>query len=360
MEHYYAVILAGGGGTRLWPMSRAETPKQLLALVEENSMFCVSVERLAPLFTPEQIYVVTGDRFVEALCADAPQIPRANFLVEPSAKNTAAAAALAAAVIQARDPEATIVLLTSDHHITEKDKFRRVLEAAYILAQDDYIVTLGISPSIPATGFGYIRRGEMLSEINDFIGYKSLGFTEKPDTETAIRFIRSGEYSWNSGMFIWRADRAMREFQQHQPELYEAMIELQPSVGTPEYEAKLAEVWERAPRLPIDTAVMEKTERMAVIPVDIGWSDVGSWDALFEVLDLDTDGNGFKGSSPSRLLIDTKNILVYSDKLTVAIGVEDLVVVETQDALMICKKNRTQDVKKVVDMLREMNHESYL
>jgi mannose-1-phosphate guanylyltransferase len=341
-------------------MSRAETPKQLLPLVEENSMFRISVDRLAPLFTPEQVYIVTGSKFVDAMRADAPQIPHENFLVEPSARNTAAAAALAAAVIQVRDPEATIVLLTADHHIADKDKFRRVLKAANILAQDDYIVTLGISPSIPATGFGYIRRGDMLSEIDDFIGYVSRGFTEKPDAETAIRFLTSGEYSWNSGMFIWRADRAMHEFQQHQPEIYNAMVELQPTVGTPGYQSKLGEVWERVPKLPIDTAVMEKTERMAVIPVDIGWSDVGSWDALFEVLELDAEGNGFKGSAPRRLLIDTKNILVYSDKLTVAIGVEDLLVVETHDALMICKKNRSQDVKKVVDMLREMNHESYL
>jgi mannose-1-phosphate guanylyltransferase len=341
-------------------MSRAGLPKQLLSLVEETSMFRVSVERLAPLFPPEQIYVVTGGSFADAMRADVPEIPRENFIVEPYGKDTAPAAALAAAIIHARDPEATIVLLTADHHITEKEKFRRVLNAAYVLAQDDYIVTLGISPSIPATGFGYIRRGDVLSEIDDFIGYVSRGFTEKPDLETAVHFIRSGEYSWNSGMFVWRAERAMREFQQRQPAIYDAMIELQPSIGMPQYDTKLAEVWERVPKVSIDFAVMEKTERMAVIPVDIGWSDVGSWDALYEVLELDTDGNGFKGSAPSRLIIDTKNILVYSDKLTVAIGVEDLVVVDTQDVLMICKKNRTQDVKKVVAMLRDMNHESYL
>ena len=360
MDHYYAVILAGGGGTRLWPMSRANFPKQMLPLVEEHSMFKVSVERLAPLFTPEQIYVVTGRKFVEAMRADAPSIPAENFLVEPSARNTAPAAALAAAVIYKRDPQATIVLLTADHHIADKDKFRGVLTAANKLAQDDYIVTLGISPSLPSTGFGYIRRGDPLREIDGFSGYHSLGFTEKPDAATAIRFITSGDYSWNSGMFIWRADRALREFEQYQPEIYHAMESLQASVGTPDYEAKLNEVWEQVPKVAIDTAVMEKTERMAVIPVDIGWSDVGSWEALFDVLDLDTDGNCFKGSAPSRLVIDTKNTLIYSDKLTVTIGVEDLVVVDTPDALMICKKERTQDVKKVVDMLREMKHETYL
>ncbi len=360
MEHYYAVILAGGGGTRLWPMSRAGLPKQLLSLVEENSMFRVSVERLAPLFAPEQIYVVTGAQFADAMRADAPDIPPENFLIEPYGKNTAPAAALAAAVIAQRDPQATLALLTADHHIAYKERFRGALQAAYTLAQQDYIVTLGISPSMPATGFGYIRRGEKLCELDSFHCYASQGFTEKPDTQTAMRFIRSGEYSWNSGMFIWRADRALREFEQHQPEIYQAMRALQPTVDTPDFDAKLAEIWEPIPKVQIDAGVMERAERIAVIPVDIGWSDVGSWDALFDVLDLDTDGNGFKGSSPNRLIIDTKNTLVYSDKLTVTIGVEDLVIVDTQDVLMICKRERAQDVKKVVDMLRDMKRETYL
>ncbi|MCC6801524.1 MAG: mannose-1-phosphate guanylyltransferase [Anaerolineae bacterium] len=360
MDHYYAVILAGGGGTRLWPVSRADLPKQLLSLVESNSMFRVSVERLEPLFTPDQIYVVTGSRFVDAMRAEAPEIPPENFIIEPYGRNTAPAAALAVTVIAERDPQATIVLLTADHHIAQKQKFCDVLQAAYILAQDDYIVTLGISPSLPATGFGYIQRGERLGEINGFDCYQARGFTEKPDTQTAIRFIRSGDYSWNSGMFIWRADRALKEFERYQPEIHQQMMALRPSVGTSDFETKLAEIWEQVPSVQIDTGVMEKTERIAVIPVDIGWSDVGSWDALFDVLDLDTDGNGFKGSSPNRLVIDTKNTLVYSDKLTVTIGIEDLVIVDTQDVLMVCRKDRTQDVKKVVDMLRAANDETYL
>jgi len=360
MEHYYAVILAGGGGTRLWPMSRADVPKQLLALVEENSMFRVSVERLAPLFPPEQIYVVTGRKYVDMMRADAPQIPPENFIAEPYGKNTAPAAALAVTIIHERDPQATIALLTADHHIAYKEKFRRVLEAAYKLAQEDWIVTLGISPSLPSTGFGYIRRGDLLREVDGFTCYHSREFTEKPDTQTAARFIRSGEYSWNSGMFIWRTDNALTEFARYQPIIHQAMLALQPSVNTPEYNARLAEIWEQIPTTQIDAGLMEKSQKIAVIPVDIGWSEVGSWDALFDILDLDTDGNGFKGASPNRLAIDTKNTLVYSDKLTVTIGVEDLVIVDTQDVLMICKKDRTQDVRKVVDMLRDMKHETYL
>lgn len=360
MEHYYAVILAGGGGTRLWPMSRASAPKQLLALVEDASMFRVSVERLAPLFTPDRIYVVTGESFANAMRADTPDIPPENFIVEPHGRNTAAAAALAATIIQKRDPEATIVLLTADHHIANKQGFRSALEAAYTLAQENYIVTLGISPNMPATGFGYIRRGDEIRQIGDYLCYHSRGFTEKPDLERATAFVLSGEYSWNSGMFIWRADRALAEFKQHQPEIYRGMMDLQPAVDTPNYTVKLAEVWETLPKLPIDTAVMEKAEKIAVIPIDIGWSDVGSWDALFEVLDLDTNGNVFKGTAATRLIIDTRNTLVYSDRLSVTIGVENLVIVDTPDVLMVCHKERTQDVKKAVEMLREMQHETYL
>lgn len=360
MNHYYAVIMAGGGGTRLWPMSRAAQPKQLLPLVEDQSMFRVSVERLAPLFTPERIYVVTGERYIDSMCIDCPEIPRENFIGEPVGKNTGPAAALAATVIQQRDPEATIALLTADHHIGLKDRFRDVLKVAYELAQEGRIVTLGISPSIPSTGFGYIRRGEVLREIDDFVCYQSAGFTEKPDATTAARFIQSGDYSWNSGMFIWRADEALRQFEQHQPDIYRAMMTLQPKVDTPAFEATLSHVWERMPKVPIDTGVMELADNIAVIPVDIGWSDVGSWDALFQVLSLDESGNGYKGKSPNRVVIDTTNSLVYSNKMTVTIGIDDLVIVETDDVLMVCHKSRTQDVRRVVEMLRDMQGDSYL
>lgn len=203
MEHYYALILAGGGGTRLWPMSRTHTPKQFLPLVEDESMFKVSVERLAPLFKPEQIYVVTGAQYVDRLREDAPEIPTENFIAEPYGRNSAPAAALGIAIIQKRDPEATVAILTADHHITKNEDFRSVLAAAYEMAQAEYIVTLGIAPSFPSTGFGYIRQGVAINKVGNFSCYHSRGFTEKPDIVTATEFVGSGEYSWNSGMFIW-------------------------------------------------------------------------------------------------------------------------------------------------------------
>jgi mannose-1-phosphate guanylyltransferase len=360
MKHFYAMIMAGGGGTRLWPMSRSATPKQLLPLVEDRSMFHVSVERLAPLFTPEQIYVVTGENYVAALRAETPEIPAENFIVEPNAKNNGPAALLGLTVIQKRDPEATVAILTADHHIAYKDVFRSVLSGAYELAQRGKIVTLGISPSFPSTAFGYIRRGEAIGEVMGFRAYTSLGFTEKPNLRKAMEFLSSGDYSWNSGMFIWRADQAMAEFERQQPTMYASIVGTQAFVDTPDFHDKLAAAWENVEKIAIDFAVMEGAENMAVIPVDMGWSDIGSWDALFDVLDLDDAGNGIKGHAPDHMMIDTKNTLVYSDKFTVTIGVENIVVVDTDDALMICHKDRAQDVKEVVNRLREANKESLL
>lgn len=360
MEHYYAMIMAGGGGTRLWPMSRQDTPKQVLALVEETSMFKTSVDRLAPLFTPERIYVVTGRKFLEALRAQAPEIPAQNFVIEPYGKNTAPAAALGITVIQQRDPQATVAILTADHHISKKDTFRDVLAAAYELAQKGYIATLGISPSYPATGFGYIHQGGELEKIGNFTAYTSLGFTEKPNAVTATAFLASGEYTWNSGMFIWTARQAMDEFQRQQPEMHRRFAELAPTVDTNEFEAKLQETWDDLKDISIDFAVMENAQKMAVFPVDIGWNDVGSWDALFEVLKLDKFGNAFKGRQPERVILDTRNSLVYSDKLIVTIGIEDIIIIETPDALMVCHKNRTQDVKEVVNHLLRTKNYKYL
>ena len=360
MEHFYALIMAGGGGTRLWPMSRNETPKQLLPLIEEQSMFRVSVERLAPLFPPDRIYVVAGRQHIDALRLEAPELPAENFIAEPYGKDNGPAAALAIAIVLKRDPDATVAYLTADHHIADKEGFHRVLAAGQEIAQSGFIVTLGISASLPSTAFGYIRRGELLREIDGFRCYHARDFTEKPDMQTAVRFIRSGEYSWNSGMFIMRASHALSEFERQQPTIHSMMMRLKPHIDTPGFEDVLDDIWEEIPKVSIDYAIMEGAQNVAVIPVDIGWSDVGSWDALFDILDLDEFGNGFKGSAPDRVVVDTKNTLVYSDKLTVTIGVENIVIVDTNDVLMVCHKDRTQEVRQVVNMLRAKSGESYL
>ena len=361
MENYCALIAAGGQGTRLWPMSRARVPKQMLPLLDSDSMFQTSIKRIAPRFAPEDIFVVTARDYAPELRREAPQIPGENFIIEPYGKNTAPALALALAYIQKRNPKATIAILTADHYISNRDRFCRVLESAYHVAQDGKIVTLGIAPSHPATGFGYIQQGDLIAEVDGFKVYHSKRFTEKPDIVRATQFLASGQYTWNSGMFIWKVEHAMRDLERYQPAMYALFSYLQNAFDTANYEQKLNDIWEKLPQLSIDFAIMEKAEHIAVIPVDIGWSDIGSWASLYDILPQDKFGNCVKGAAAdSRVILDTRDTLVYSNRLTVAIGVENIVVVDTDDVLLICHKDRTQDVKQVVDYLKENGSKEYL
>lgn len=359
MKHYYAMILAGGGGTRLWPLSRQNNPKQMLALTEERTLFRIAVDRLTPLFEPEHIFVVSGPRLTPTLRADALHIPSENFIVEPYARDNAAAVGLGLAAIAARDPDATVALLTADHHIASADKFLNALKTAYEVAQDNFIVTLGIQPTYPSTGFGYIHRGERLKEVNGLQIYRSLGFKEKPSAEIALQFLADGSYSWNSGMFIWRVSKALEEFKRQQPEMHKLLLELQQAFAHTRDDEVLGRVWEHMPRKSIDYAIMEGATDVTVIPVDIGWSDVGSWSSLYEVLKLDEKGNGSRGNAEN-LMIDTTQTLVFSDKLTVTIGLDGIVIVDTPDALLVCHRDKAQDIKKVIEHLKANNQTQYL
>lgn len=353
MEHFYALILAGGGGTRLWPLSREATPKQMLTLFGDQSMFRAGVTRLLPLFEQSQIYVATAEQYEQALKAESPEIPDDNFIIEPYARNNAAAVGLALSIIQKRDPDAVIALLTADHYIGLPDRFRAVLTAAYEIARDEQIVTLGITPTFPATGYGYIQQGDALGEANGFSYLRATRFTEKPNLVEATQFLASGRYSWNSGMFIMSARQAMAEFERQQPEMHGLFQQLHPTIGTSAFGETLHAIWDQMPKLSIDYAIMEDAKRMVVIPVDIGWNDVGSWATLFDLLDQDRLGNCGKKPTEERIVLDTKRSLFYTDKFAVAIGVEDLIVVEHEDVLMICHRDRAQDVREIVKYLRE-------
>ncbi len=358
LPHFYPVILAGGSGTRLWPRSRRGTPKQFLRFNSPRTLLQESYIRAEPLTTPDRILVVTNRRFVTQVQEQLPDLPRENILGEPEGRNTAPAIGWAAVVLHHRDPGAVMAVLTADHIITKVDTFRRVLKAAVDVARGGRIVTLGITPTEPATGYGYIERGERLGHWEGLDIYRLVRFTEKPDRDTAEAFLRTGRYSWNSGMFIWRVDRILEEIEKHMPDLYAGLMRIHDALGTPEEQAVLEDVWPTLPKQSVDFGIMEHVTDGAVIPVDIGWNDVGSWEAVYKEYEKDAQGNATEGTV---LLVDASDNLVLSDgRLIAAVGVSDLVIVETEDAILICPRDRAQDVRKVVAALEAQGLEDYL
>jgi mannose-1-phosphate guanylyltransferase len=362
MEHTYAVIMAGGGGTRLWPISRREKPKQLLPLLGKETLFQSTVNRLEKLFPPERILVVTVAEQAEQMQLQAPAIPVENYLIEPSPRGTASVVALAAAVLKKRDPQSAMAILTSDHFIRDKDLFRYLIRTAFDVAAKDYLVTLGITPTSPSTGYGYIEQGESLDGDYKYPVYKVKRFKEKPDQATAEQLLRAGDHSWNSGMFIWKTDAILTEIKRQMPDLSRAVEDIAEAWDTPKRDAVVNSYWSNLKSQTIDYGIMERAERVAVLPAGgLGWSDVGSWDSLFEVLFPDMNGN--VPVNTQHLLLDTHNTLVYGkndERLIVTIGLDDVVVVDAGDVLMICKTDQSQKVKNVVEHLKKYNQEKYL
>ncbi len=364
-DTYYAVIMAGGGGTRLWPLSRRERPKQMLNLLGERSLFQMAVDRLEGLFPPERICVVTVAEQAAALQEQCPEIPAENYFLEPMPRGTASVVGLAAAALQRRSPDAVMAILTADHFIADVARFRQVLRAAFQVAQDAYLVTLGIAPTYAATGYGYIEIGDVLGRREDLPVHRALRFQEKPDEAQARAFLADGRHAWNSGMFVWRVDAVLEEIARQMPALYAGVERI--AAAWREQEAQPHEtirtVWQGLESQTVDYGIMEGARRVAVIPAsDLGWSDVGSWDALFDVLPADPQGNVTRQAR--HIGLDTADTLVFgaagSKRLLVTIGVEDLVVVDTGDVLLVCRKDKAQQVRDVVRLLRERGEERFL
>ncbi len=361
VDHYYAVIMAGGGGTRLWPLSRLATPKQMLPLLENRSLFQIAVDRLDGIFAPENIFVVTVADQAKSLQGQCPQIPVENYLLEPMPRGTASVVGLAAIALQEKDPQAVMAVLTADHIFQNESYFQQLLLAAYDAALQDHLVTLGISPTYAATGYGYIQQGSLLKTCRELDVFQVLKFVEKPDEPRAQAMLQSGDFAWNSGMFVWQVERILMEFARQMPELYSQLQEIAKAWHQPQKESVLHQVWPQIIPETIDFGIMENAGDVVVIPAQgLGWNDVGSWEALFDVLPVDKDGNIILGTG--HLHEGTQESLIYKntqDRLVVTIGINDLVIVDTEDVLLVCRKDQAQKVREVVKQLKKTG-EQYL
>jgi mannose-1-phosphate guanylyltransferase len=321
-------------------------------------MLQATYDRILPLVSPQNVLVVTGGSYLALVREQLPDLPERNIIVEPAGRGSAPAIGLAAIHLVRSNPKEVMISLPADHVITEEDKFRRVLQAASQVAEWGYLVTLGIQPRGPETGYGYIQADEYLESISGYDVYKVKRFTEKPARSTAEAFLRSGDYFWNSGIFIWRVDTILGEIERLMPKLYAQLLKIKEALGSAEEAQVLERVWESVEAETIDYGIMEKAVKVAVLPSSFGWSDVGSWASLIELLPADEVGNVVLGD---HLGLDTKGTLVVSPKRLVAtIGVEDLVIVDTEDAILICSRDRTEEVKTLVAELQRKRREELL
>lgn len=346
----YAVIMAGGSGTRFWPASRRLRPKQLLPLApgDDRSLLRATVERIAPLVPPEHVLVVTSAELAEATATELPELPRENILAEPLGRNTAPCIGWAAAVVRRRDPEAVLMVLPADHHIGDVERFLAVLRRGLQAAEEGAIVTVGIEPTRAETGYGYLEKGAPIREGV----HLARRFVEKPNRQRAEQFLASGQFLWNSGMFFFRADVILQAIAEHLPSLSAGLERLDQAATRGREEEELARTYPSLPSVSIDHGVMEKVEEVWVVPGSFGWSDLGSWTTAWELADRDADGNAVTAET---LVEDAHGNYVAAPpgKLVALVGVDDLVVVDTEDALLVVPRERAQDVRAIVAKLRD-------
>ncbi len=354
----YASILAGGGGTRLWPLSRSEQPKHLLNLYSEDTLLTETCVRLQPLIAPDHVMAITVADHAQTVLEHLPGVPRNNIVIEPRGRSTGPCVGLMATLIHKRDPEAIMVSLHSDHAIQDREGFLSVLRAAIRASEDNHLVTVGIVPRGPETGYGYIRRGDLLGQAVGQDVYRVERFTEKPDRPTAQSFVESGRYYWNSGIFVWKVTAILAEVKRLMPGLHAQLMEIEPALDTPRQAKVIERVWQAVKSVPVDVGIMEQADDVVVIPADIGWSDVGSWTSVADLAQADADGNVLQGE---HVTLDCQDTFVHSSgRLVAAVGLEGMIVVETEDAVLVCPRARAQEVKRIVERLRQEGKAKYL
>jgi mannose-1-phosphate guanylyltransferase len=352
----YGVIMAGGGGTRFWPLSRQSTPKQLLNLSGNGLMINETIDRISHVIDTKNIFIVTNENQSKKMITSVEDyIAEDHILREPSARNTAACIGYAAFEILQKYGDGIMCVFPSDHFIKDQPEFEKVLSKAIDVAEkEDKLVTIGITPTFPSTGYGYINYSE--SDCTEVYTVKE--FVEKPKYEVAKRYVDSGEYAWNSGMFVWKASTILNSFQRFLPKVYQYLKVIADSMETSKEVETIQKIYNQIPSVSIDYGIMERSDDVVVILGDFGWNDVGSWDTLGLLYDVDDAGNVIKGEQVN---INTKNCISYAEnRLIATIGVENMIIVETGDAVLVCNKDQAQNVKDVVEILKERRMEQYL
>ena len=355
----FIVIMAGGSGKRFWPKSKEAKPKQFLPILDSKTMIQSTVERLIPLVDSDDIYYVLNYQQKDVLLEQISNIPDKNIILEPTGKNTAPCIGLAAIHLKQKNPDDVMIVLPADHFIKDEERFREsLLIAEKIAIEYDSLVTLGIKPDYPATGYGYIQCNEKIKEVSGVSIYKVKTFAEKPQYETAKQFLQSGDFLWNSGIFIWKVSTILKVIQNLLPELYSSMEKLETHINSNNYYTHLEKIYRQIRSFSIDYGVMEYAKNVSVLKCEFGWNDVGSWDEVYNLSPKDKNGNTIIENG---LTMDCKNCYIDSDSDLIAVlGVDDLVVVKSENSILICKKDKTQDVKELVDKIKRKELDQYL
>jgi mannose-1-phosphate guanylyltransferase len=361
----HVVVPAGGSGTRLWPLSRATNPKFLHPLTgTERSLLQATYDRLVPLASPDRVHIVTGAAHAAAVARQLPDLPERNILVEPLARDSCAAIALAAAVIEQRSPGAVMASFAADHLIADLDAFGRTVHEAVVGAEAGQLMTIGIAPTRPETGYGYLQCSAT-AELG--VRQRVVEFKEKPSLDVATEYVSSGRYLWNASMFVWRTDVFLRELKNRRPDVYEPVSQIAEAWDTDNRDAALSELWPGIPKVAVEYAVMEPAAEEGLVdtvPGDFGWSDIGDFETLGELLATEADGARVVTTPTGGVVVsvDSANIVAVpaGGRLVATLGVQDMIVVDTADAVLVCHRDRAQDIKRLTEILRESGHTAYI
>lgn len=364
-KHLFVLILCGGGGTRLWPRSRNKMPKQFAKLLGKESLFQMTVKRFEDFIPWERFFIVTtSDTYGKIVQKQAPRIPRKNIIIEPLRRNTTLAHGLGALYIKKADPEAVILTESADHPIKDvKAYLKNYLVSAKTAAIGDVLVTTGIVPEYPHTGFGYVKAGKLFKKFNGVPVYKIDFYTEKPDLKTAKKFFKSGDYYWHANLFVWKASSILGAIKKHHLLSYQALEKIDKAIGTSQEKKVIKQAYQEAPEIAIEYAVAEKAKNFYVVEAKFDWEDVGNWEVIYELTEKNKNGNAVLkfGEEGEFISLDSKNNMVqFDDQLVALIGVEDLIVVDAEGIVMICPRNKAEDVKKMVKLLKKKGRQEYL